>query len=255
MPDLPSDPPPIRALFDENRSEANLAARQTLREADVIIGVDVTSGHQFPVYGRAAFERIARTGQTEWLRITLVPLNQETGDLERLLAVVQAVKGHHDYQGGPPEPAPAVQTTILPDGTLDTRTTDRDPYLAELRAKETAELQAALDALRQRGIPRPVVFTLVAGNAEARGHWDGVVGELRRRGTACYSTRPAGVDYVLTVEEARRVLRPFFGGDAHLRFRGHTWPLGYWTVIACRQGFVVMESRTPRDISRTEGEL
>jgi hypothetical protein len=252
MLEIPGDPVPIHALIDDSGVRPSLAAdhRQALRAADLIIGEDVKSGRQFLVYGRAALAHDVGGGQTAWLRTLKIALDPETEELGRLLTLVQDLKGHHDYPGDLAELAPAVVNTILPDGTLDTRTTDRDPYLAESRAKEVTERQAALEALRRRGIPRPVAFVLSEDDPAARENWDGIVDQLRRRGIRFHSTGPAGVGYVVSVEEARKILRPFLGADAHLRFRNHTWPVGYWTVAARWQGFAFMESRTPQDMAR-----
>jgi hypothetical protein len=91
---------PIRALFDEAGLRPNPAPdrRPTLHGAEVILGVDVVSGNQFLVYGREALRRDARGGVGKALRVLRVGLDQETQELELLCALVQLVKGRHEYR-------------------------------------------------------------------------------------------------------------------------------------------------------------
>src|SRR5262245_9463635 len=90
---------PIDALFDErlglNRSWDPLPA---LRGARVILGVDVMSGRPFVVYGRKTLGRIARTGRPERVQSLWIGLDQDTDELEKLLALVTVVKGRHEYR-------------------------------------------------------------------------------------------------------------------------------------------------------------
>ena len=72
--------------------------REELRQADVIFGVDVNSQREFLVYGRSALKRIIRSGQEILLRVVRVELDQETDELEYLLAALHVLRGHHDYQ-------------------------------------------------------------------------------------------------------------------------------------------------------------
>jgi hypothetical protein len=92
---------PIEALFDErlglNRSWDPLPA---LRGALAIIGVDVMSGHRFVVFGRKILRRIARTGRPARVPVLWIGLDQDTDELEKLLALVTVVKGRHDYLPG-----------------------------------------------------------------------------------------------------------------------------------------------------------
>jgi hypothetical protein len=64
----------------------------------VIFGVDVMTEHQFLVYGRDVLKEIMDTGKGRSLRVLRIGLDQETEELEKLLALVELVRGRHDYQ-------------------------------------------------------------------------------------------------------------------------------------------------------------
>ena len=90
---------PIAALFDEAYGP-NLSddPRPDLRAADIIMGVDVMSQREFIVYGRKLLERIAAGTQATEASMMRIGVDQDTDELERLLALVLTIKGSHDYQ-------------------------------------------------------------------------------------------------------------------------------------------------------------
>jgi hypothetical protein len=91
---------PIEDLFGEGRDpNAEAEYRRLLAVADLIFGVDVMSGKQSIVFGRLPLEELVRTGQSNILGIVNVGLDHETMELERLVSLVQDIKGHHDYHG------------------------------------------------------------------------------------------------------------------------------------------------------------
>jgi hypothetical protein len=88
---------PIEALFGEGRyAAAEVKYRLLLADADLIFGVDVISGKQFILFGRLSLENLVRTGQSNTLGVMNVGLDQETTELDKLAALVQEIKGHHD---------------------------------------------------------------------------------------------------------------------------------------------------------------
>jgi hypothetical protein len=97
----PKNAVPIAALFASDGINPNPQSdpRGALHAAELIIGMDVMSGHQFLLYGREALERIASTGEAEGLRTLLIALDQPTDELERAIALMQTVKGRCDYPG------------------------------------------------------------------------------------------------------------------------------------------------------------
>lgn len=91
---------PIHALLNAAGTGPNLSAdpRPDLHASEVIIGVDMMTGHEFVAFGRRTLEQIVCSGQARPVRIMRVGIDQETDELERLLAIVQAVKGSDDYR-------------------------------------------------------------------------------------------------------------------------------------------------------------
>ena len=95
---------PINALFDASGTRPNEAAhfdvRKTLQAADVIIGRDVMTGHEFILYGRDTVERIATGEEPEGAGVIVISLDQDekSDDLERIIMLVEGIKGRHDYK-------------------------------------------------------------------------------------------------------------------------------------------------------------
>ncbi|HEY3965446.1 MAG TPA: hypothetical protein VGM05_12900 [Planctomycetaceae bacterium] len=104
MPD--PDAVPINAFFDSTGTRPNESAdfdvQQTLLDAEVILGRDVMSGDEFILFGRDAVLRIASGHEPEGARTLRIELDrgdlaEGSEDLARALALVEAVKGSHDY--------------------------------------------------------------------------------------------------------------------------------------------------------------
>jgi hypothetical protein len=95
-----TSPIPIHALFDENGTGPNPGANPStvIRDASVIVGVDVMSGREFLVFGRQALEAASNSDKPIDMAVLKVALDQETDELERLLALVHVIKGQHDYR-------------------------------------------------------------------------------------------------------------------------------------------------------------
>lgn len=107
-------PIPIDALFDEGMSP-NLSSdpRKAFNDANVIIGHDWMTGNEFVVFGRQKLEKIAISGETEMCRFLRIGLDQDTDDLEKLIALVTVIKGSHDYLASG-ESSPKQLTKQLP---------------------------------------------------------------------------------------------------------------------------------------------
>ena len=90
---------PLEAILAADSLDPNPECdpRPMLDQADVIFGVDVMSGHEFVVYGRKALEEIVATGQSRELAVVRIGIDQETDEMEKLLALVSVVKGSFDY--------------------------------------------------------------------------------------------------------------------------------------------------------------
>ena len=89
----------LESLFASDGINPNedIDASDLLAEADVIVARDVMSLHETLVYGRDTVERIA-AGEELPAQLLKVDIDFETDDLEKLLALVQVAKGHHDYR-------------------------------------------------------------------------------------------------------------------------------------------------------------
>jgi hypothetical protein len=104
MPD--SDAVPINAFFDSTgtrpNSDADFDIRQILLDAEVILGRDVMSADEFILFGRETVLRIASGSEPEGARTLRIELDrgdlaEGSEDLARAIALVEAIKGSHDY--------------------------------------------------------------------------------------------------------------------------------------------------------------
>jgi hypothetical protein len=95
---------PIEALFDASGARPNEAGhfdvRKTLQAADVIIGRDVMTGHEFILFGRDTVERIASGDEPDGAGVIVIALDRDakSDDLERIVMLVEGLKGRHDYK-------------------------------------------------------------------------------------------------------------------------------------------------------------
>jgi len=92
----------IHALFDANGISPNEQLtphpRDVMSQAEVVVAIDVMSGHEALVYGRRILDRVA-AGRLDRDPVVLkVALDMEIDELEHLLALVQVLKGRHEYR-------------------------------------------------------------------------------------------------------------------------------------------------------------
>jgi hypothetical protein len=85
------------AAFCGADMQVNTGTRGLVLEADVIVGVDVVTGQEYVVYGKAALKRIADTGQAEDLGILRVGIDASADELDRLCGLVMFLRGRFDY--------------------------------------------------------------------------------------------------------------------------------------------------------------
>jgi hypothetical protein len=90
------DPLPLEAFFGEN-DQVNPAARDLIVQADLVIGVDIMTGQEYVVYGKATLKRISESGQAEDVRILRIALDAQTEDLDKLCGLVMLLRGRFDY--------------------------------------------------------------------------------------------------------------------------------------------------------------
>jgi hypothetical protein len=92
-------PVPLNALLDDNHElDPAAAACADVYAADVILGVDVVSQKQFIVFGRKTLRRLVRGGAGRGAKVLLIAVDEETEELPKLLTLVMATKGRHDYE-------------------------------------------------------------------------------------------------------------------------------------------------------------
>ena len=73
---------------------------QQVKDADVVLGVDVATGMETVFYGKALLQRTAHVPEGEGMKakIVRVNINWHSDDRERIAAACLAVKGHHDWE-------------------------------------------------------------------------------------------------------------------------------------------------------------
>lgn len=101
--DLPGKGISIHALLATDGTEPNVQpgfdARQIIQAADVILGMDVMTRGTFIVYGREFLkEQSDGGGDPQIAAIVKVELDQDSDELASLLALVESVKGRHEFQ-------------------------------------------------------------------------------------------------------------------------------------------------------------
>ena len=69
-----------------------------IHQANVIFARDNASRTVALIYGQHVLDEIAAAGKARNLAGLVVELNMSTADLDQLLALVQSVKGKHDFQ-------------------------------------------------------------------------------------------------------------------------------------------------------------
>ena len=77
-----------------------LYRQRDIEDAEVIIGIDRVTQKEFLIYGRERLQEISRTAEARGVNFLQIEFDQRTDDLEKLLALVQFVKGRHDYMPG-----------------------------------------------------------------------------------------------------------------------------------------------------------
>jgi hypothetical protein len=90
---------PIDALFDDKYGpNQDIKARELIRSADVIFGIDVMTRNEFLLYGRKKLRKIAKTGKAKNLACMAIELDQDSDELEKMVALIKAVFGVVDYR-------------------------------------------------------------------------------------------------------------------------------------------------------------
>ena len=96
---------PLEAFFAPSDATGSVNPNPEMRpllNADIIIGRDVMSGGEFVVYGRTLLRQKAAGDTSDDYDILFIEIDQgkETDELEKLCAMVEVVKGRHEYEAG-----------------------------------------------------------------------------------------------------------------------------------------------------------
>lgn len=67
--------------------------RAALCEADIITGIDVRTEREYTVYGTPALESTVSMKRPAAMRVVQVRIDDASGDLERLIALVKKLRG------------------------------------------------------------------------------------------------------------------------------------------------------------------
>jgi hypothetical protein len=103
--DLPGRSISIDALLAADGKSPNVQpgfnALQIIQAADVILGMDVMTRNTFIVIGRDFLKEIAEgTRVSQPSLIVKVELDEQTDELPRLVALVESVRGRHEFRAG-----------------------------------------------------------------------------------------------------------------------------------------------------------
>jgi len=103
--DLPGSPIPIEALLGSDDVTPNVQpgfdAREIIQAADVILGMDVMTRGTFIVYGRQFLKELSDGERNQELTaLVKIELDQDSNELEKLLRLVETVKGRHEFDPG-----------------------------------------------------------------------------------------------------------------------------------------------------------
>jgi hypothetical protein len=237
---------PLEAFLGEGLSiTTDNAAMISLAEADVILGVDVRSQHEFLLYGRRLLEQIARAGEERPYRLLRITVDRTSADLEKLIGLVTVVKGGHDYdsdQTGDYAPA-GIARGFEPGETSTITTNDLGPGLDSKRAADERQVKTAVESVRRQGDPRPVLLIFPA-ESDSPSPFSKRVREQVRNATPVRLLGWGGDAFVLSRQDARHAVEAVIGKQARDLFRRHDWPESYYTAILHARGTLeVHESR------------
>jgi hypothetical protein len=86
----------MESLFDDSQG-IRAERRVAIARADVIIGVDSATQNEFTVFGTPALEESVLIGKEVAMRTLRIGINETRGELEKLVALVRAIKRGQDY--------------------------------------------------------------------------------------------------------------------------------------------------------------
>lgn len=91
---------PLNAFLRSDLRSVDESTVALLSAAEVIVGVDVMSGREFPLFGAATLREIVAEGRGRWLPVLRITLDESSDELALACRLVLAVKASCDYPGG-----------------------------------------------------------------------------------------------------------------------------------------------------------
>ena len=71
---------------------------ERLRSAEVVISYDIMTERESIMFGLELLREIASGHDAKQVELLRIGIDQETDELEKLAALIQVVKGRHDYE-------------------------------------------------------------------------------------------------------------------------------------------------------------
>jgi hypothetical protein len=94
---IPIEAIQVESLFDCDQMPIE-EGKYLLAQADAILAYDVMSEVEVLVFGNDAVLDAALSDGKQDLRVLQVAIDEDSDELDRLLALVLVVKGYHDYE-------------------------------------------------------------------------------------------------------------------------------------------------------------
>lgn len=100
---------PIDAIFeDASGRKVDAGSMKAIKAADIVLGRDSTTKTEFLIFGRGDTSRALDSGDFAGLHVFRVELDQDSEDHQKLVTLVEAVKGDHDNLTDSENTEPAV---------------------------------------------------------------------------------------------------------------------------------------------------
>lgn len=100
---------PIDAIFeDASGRNVDAGSMKAIEAADIVLGRDATTKTEFLIFGRGDTSRALDSGDFAGLQVFRVELGQDSEDHQKLVALVETIKGSHDDLTESEDPKPVV---------------------------------------------------------------------------------------------------------------------------------------------------
>lgn len=100
---------PVDTILNEERdSRVDDDSMTAIEEADIVLGRDATTRTEFLIFGRNDTSQALDSGDFAGLNVFRVELDQDSEDHQKLVTIVEALKGSHDNLKESDDPNPVV---------------------------------------------------------------------------------------------------------------------------------------------------